>query len=59
MAAERGLIKGFIDLTFEHDNRLYWLDWKSDKLSTFTPESLEAHTHENYGIQARIYASSV
>ncbi|WP_410760821.1 exodeoxyribonuclease V subunit beta [Halochromatium sp.] len=41
-----GLLKGFIDLVFEHQGRYYVLDWKSNWLgaddSAYTPEAMRA-----------------
>ena len=39
-----GMLKGFIDLAFEHQGRFYVLDWKSNYLgpndSAYEPEAL-------------------
>jgi exodeoxyribonuclease V beta subunit len=52
---ERGVVKGFVDLLFEHDGRVFVCDWKSDDLARFDPETLARHCGENYDVQARIY----
>ncbi len=53
--AERGFVKGFIDLVFEQDGRLYLLDWKSDLLPSYAPEDLVEHVEHNYMLQAEFY----
>ncbi|MFP4600706.1 MAG: UvrD-helicase domain-containing protein [Persicimonas sp.] len=56
---ERGYIKGFVDLIFEADGRVYFADWKSDILADYTEEVLDAHVAERYAIQATIYSLAV
>ncbi|HEY5282507.1 MAG TPA: PD-(D/E)XK nuclease family protein, partial [Polyangia bacterium] len=53
---ERGVVKGFVDLLFEHEGRVFVCDWKSDDLPSFDHEALARHCGENYDVQARIYA---
>jgi exodeoxyribonuclease V beta subunit len=53
---ERGVVKGFVDLLFEHEGRVFVCDWKSDSLPRFDPETLARHCEENYDVQTRIYA---
>ena len=53
---ERGFVKGFIDLIFEHEKRAYVLDWKSDRLPHYGNEMLVPHVRVHYEIQARLYA---
>jgi exodeoxyribonuclease V beta subunit len=52
---ERGFIKGFIDLIFEHEGRVYLADWKSDALLQYGPQDLSAHVQAHYGWQAKLY----
>ena len=52
---ERGVVKGFVDLLFEHDGRAFVCDWKSDDLPRFDQDTLLRHCNENYDVQARIY----
>jgi exodeoxyribonuclease V beta subunit len=54
--AERGFIKGYIDVVFEHAGRTYFADWKSDLLSSYAPEAVAAHVEANYELQRRLYA---
>ncbi|MBR2978607.1 MAG: UvrD-helicase domain-containing protein [Myxococcaceae bacterium] len=54
--AERGFVKGFIDLVFEHRGRLWLADWKTDRLSDAHPETLRRHVESHYAIQVRLYA---
>lgn len=56
-----GMLKGFIDLVFEHQGRYYILDWKSnhlgDEISAYTPAALEqAMIEHRYDLQYQIYA---
>jgi exodeoxyribonuclease V beta subunit len=53
---ERGVVKGFVDLLFEHEGRVFVCDWKSDDLPRFDLDTLASHCNENYDVQARIYA---
>ena len=52
---DRGFIKGFIDLVFEHDGRVYWADWKSDTLPQYDPATLAHHVQGHYDTQAQLY----
>lgn len=54
--AERGFVKGFIDLVFEHSGRLWLADWKTDRLLDARPETLRQHVESHYAIQVRLYA---
>ena len=52
-----GHLQGYIDLIFEHENRWFVLDYKSNKLDDYSPESLErAMVEKHYLLQARLYA---
>ncbi|MBA6151458.1 UvrD-helicase domain-containing protein [Gelidibacter maritimus] len=55
-----GILNGLIDLFFEHDNKYYILDWKSnylgDSLDDYRPEKLnDAMNENNYHLQYYIY----
>ncbi len=55
-----GMLKGFIDLVFEHQGRYYLLDWKSNWLgpddSAYTPEIMTAAVLEHrYDLQYTLY----
>jgi exodeoxyribonuclease V beta subunit len=54
--AERALVRGAIDLVFEHQGRVYWLDWKSDVCPDYGAETLARHVAEHYTLQAQIYS---
>jgi exodeoxyribonuclease V beta subunit len=49
------VVKGFIDLLFEHDGRAYVCDWKGDWLPGWEAAPVAAHAERNYGTQARLY----
>jgi len=59
LEVERGWVRGFIDLVFEFDGRVYFLDWKSDVMTSYAPSSLRQHVHEHYQWQARLYSLAV
>lgn len=55
-----GMLKGFVDLAFEHQGRFYVLDWKSNYLgpndSAYEPEALRhALLAKRYDLQAALY----
>lgn len=53
-------MKGFIDLLFQHDGKLYFVDWKTNWLKNYTSEMLqEAIDAHKYGLQASIYAEAL
>ena len=57
---QRGFIKGFIDLIFQHDGRFYIVDWKSNWLGSdadaYNSENLRAEmTRHHYGLQYHLY----
>ncbi|HET6281478.1 MAG TPA: UvrD-helicase domain-containing protein [Polyangia bacterium] len=55
-AASRGFVKGFIDLIFEDEGRVYVADWKSDFLPSWDADAVAVHVANNYALQARLYA---
>ena len=57
--AVRGYLQGLIDLVFEHEGRIYLLDWKSDRLGSYDRASLSAHVERNYSLQAQVYTLAV
>ncbi|CAL1521267.1 exodeoxyribonuclease V subunit beta [Chitinophaga sp. MM2321] len=59
-----GIMNGKIDLFFEHDNRYYILDWKSNYLGSrvedYAPAALAAAMNDNnYHLQYLIYTVAV
>lgn len=57
----QGMLKGFIDLVFEHQGQYYLLDWKSnflgDSVSDYHGEALKiAMVEHRYDLQYQIYA---
>ena len=57
--AERGYVKGFVDLVFRRDNLVYFADWKSDLLPSYDLAAVTAHVGRHYNLQASIYALGV
>ena len=60
----KGIIKGFIDLIFEHEGKYYILDWKSnfigDSVSDYTADKLDvAMSNANYHLQYFIYSKAL
>jgi exodeoxyribonuclease V beta subunit len=51
----RGWIKGYIDLVFEWNERLFFVDYKSDTLPSYAPEALRAHVEAHYAWQQKLY----
>jgi exodeoxyribonuclease V beta subunit len=54
-----GLVRGSIDLAFEHGGSTYFVDWKSDSLASYAPAALERHVRDHYETQARLYALAI
>jgi exodeoxyribonuclease V beta subunit len=55
-SVRRGMIRGFVDLIFEHGSRVIFLDYKSDSLPDWDPATVAAHVEDHYLLQAQIYA---
>ena len=52
-----GYLWGFIDLVFRHGGRYYLLDWKSNHLEDYGPESLDKSMRESrYDLQYMLYS---
>jgi exodeoxyribonuclease V beta subunit len=54
--AARGYVKGFVDVLFEHEGRVYFGDWKTDRLPSWDEAIVEAHVAKNYALQEQLYA---
>lgn len=59
--ARSGILKGFIDLVFEHGGRFHIADWKSNWLGpdaeSYDQTAMEnAMRHHHYNLQAHLYA---
>lgn len=58
--AEPNYIKGFIDLLFVHQEKLYFVDWKTNWLTEYSTEKLEiAIQAHSYDLQASIYSEAL
>ena len=53
---QRGYVKGFVDVIFEHEGRSYFGDWKTDRLPAWDAATVAAHVEANYALQERLYA---
>ncbi|MBX2813656.1 MAG: UvrD-helicase domain-containing protein [Myxococcales bacterium] len=58
-APAQGFIKGFIDVVFTVEDRIYVLDWKSDGLLNYCIDELDSYVRGNYLLQAEIYSAAV
>lgn len=56
---ERGYLKGFVDLVFEHNGLFYFADWKSDLLDSYERAAVKEHVQQHYELQAQIYSIGV
>jgi exodeoxyribonuclease V beta subunit len=54
--ADRGFVKGFVDVIFEHEERAYLGDWKTDRLPAWDAPTVDAHVTRNYALQEQLYA---
>ncbi len=54
-ALERGYVRGVVDLLFEHEGRLWVLDWKSDRLERYDAPAMRTHVESSYEVQVRLY----
>ena len=52
---EKFFLRGSIDFLFEHDNKIYLLDWKSNILENYNYDTLENEVLKNYELQVQIY----
>ncbi|WP_420421682.1 UvrD-helicase domain-containing protein [Simkania sp.] len=53
-------LKGFADLIFFHENSYYILDWKTNLLTDYAPETLhQAMEQHEYFLQAEIYLEAL
>lgn len=57
--ADRGFVRGFVDLVFEHEGKIGVVDWKSDVLPAYDTASLAEHATRNYLMQAHVYGVGV
>ena len=55
----RGLVKGFIDVIFEHDGRLYFGDWKSSVLRDPSPSAIRTYVDAQFRWQVVVYGIAV
>ena len=55
--AKRGMIRGVIDLVFELNGRIFFLDYKSDMVSG--EESLRDYAANHYALQSQLYTLAI
>jgi exodeoxyribonuclease V beta subunit len=56
---EAGFVRGVLDVLFEHQGRLHFADWKSDRLPDYGAATLAAHATRNYALQVHLYVLAV
>ena len=53
-------IKGFIDLIFEIENKIYVIDWKTNLLPSYDKKALDlAMLDQDYYLQAALYQTAL
>lgn len=52
----KGFFKGFVDLIFEYNGKIYFADWKSDLLESYDENTIGDHVEKNYQTQAKLYS---
>lgn len=55
---ERGVVRGVVDVVFEHAGAVYFLDWKSDRVDG-GEAALRAHVRTHYELQIKLYTLGV
>jgi exodeoxyribonuclease V beta subunit len=55
---ERGIVRGVVDVVFEHDSAIYFLDWKSDRVEG-DASLLRSHIAAHYDVQIKLYTLGV
>jgi exodeoxyribonuclease V beta subunit len=53
------LVRGSVDLAFEEDGVVYFVDWKSDTLASYSREAIARHMTDHYEAQAQLYAVAI
>jgi exodeoxyribonuclease V beta subunit len=53
--SQKDLLKGSIDVLCETGGRIYILDWKSNLLTDYEPDTLHQTVMEHYLLQAQVY----
>jgi exodeoxyribonuclease V beta subunit len=56
---EAGFVRGVLDVLFEHQGRIYFADWKSDRLPDYGAAALAGHAARNYALQVQLYVLAV
>ena len=52
---KRGFLRGSIDYIFEHQGRIYFIDWKSNILNDYGAEAIKKVVIKDYNLQLQIY----
>ena len=51
----RVLVRGSLDLAFDHGGRTYFVDWKTDALGSYGEAALDRHVRSHYVEQIQLY----
>ncbi|HXC18037.1 MAG TPA: 3'-5' exonuclease, partial [Holophagaceae bacterium] len=57
--APGGRLTGALDALFEHEGRVFILDWKSNRLPGYGPDDVAACMAEDYALQVKVYTLAV
>lgn len=52
----KGYVKGFVDFVFEHEGKIYFLDWKSNVLPSYDLQTIKNEVQRDYDLQIRLYS---
>jgi len=55
----RVFVRGSLDVAFEHGDRTYFADWKTDALVSYESAALGTHVNTHYAEQVQLYALAV
>ena len=56
---ENKILNGAIDLVFQYEEKIYFVDWKSNWLDDYSQENLQKVVKKKYSLQIAIYAQAV
>jgi exodeoxyribonuclease V beta subunit len=52
-------IRGYIDSIIQHQDKIWIIDWKTDRLNSYDQHSLSHMVKERYQLQVKIYTAAV
>jgi exodeoxyribonuclease V beta subunit len=54
-----GFIKGFIDMVFRNQEKVFFCDWKTDIVHDYSSEYLLDYFQQHYALQANLYLGAI